>query len=197
LDLTAEDARIARAWAQFRAVATLTTRFNREATAGARKREPEIARDIARLFGDNPEAQARAQSVATRWCRFYGLADTLALEREKRVRGDWRDMFLLGLAALVCFEVYSHLFPKNLLLFDYAAILAVVFIIFFRSRVRQHRERFLDYRALADAFRVGLFWNLLGMRPGPWPAGIAAGADAQPNELAWVRRRCALDLPTA
>jgi hypothetical protein len=202
--VTDDDARAVRAWDQFRAVAALTTRFNREAKARAQKREPEIAKTIAGLFGNNPEAQVRAQAVATQWCRFYGLADTLAREREKRVRGDWRDMFLLAFAALLCFQVYSHLFPINLLLFDYAAISAVILLIFFRSRLRQHRERFLDYRALADAFRVGAFWRLLGIGTGPAPAPSASpqpisAADAypvsQPNELAWVKASLrALDL---
>jgi hypothetical protein len=196
LDLTVEEARSARAWDQFRAIATLTTRFNREAKARAGKREPEIAKDIVRLFGGNAEAQARAETTATQWCRFYGLADTLAREREKRVRGDWRDMFLLGFAALVCFELYSHLFPVNLLLFDYAAISAVVFIIFLRARLRAHRERFLDYRALADALRVGLFWKLLGIGTEPGSTASASSQRvcvaaaypmAQPNELAWVQ----------
>jgi hypothetical protein len=203
-EVTDDDARAVRAWDQFRAVAALTTRFNREAKARAQKREPEIAKTIAGLLGNNPEAQVRAQAVATQWCRFYGLADTLAREREKRVRGDWRDMFLLAFAALVCFQVYSHLFPINLLLFDYAAISAVILIIFFRSRLRQHRERFLDYRAVADAFRVGAFWKLLGLGTGPGTAASAfpqpisvaeAYPVSQPNELAWVKASLrALDL---
>ena len=196
MDLTVEEARATRAWAQFRAVAALTTRFNREAKARAKKREPEIAKDIARLFGGNGEAQARAETTATQWSRFYGLADTLAREREKRVRGDWRDMFLLGLAALLCFSLYSHLFPVNWLLLDYAAILAVVFIIFFHAGVRHHRQRALDYRALAEALRVGVFWKLLGIgteassAPSGPPQRISVASTypmAQPNELAWVQ----------
>ena len=203
-DLTVEEARSARAWAQFRAIATLTTRFNREAKARARKRESEIALDVARLFGGNTQAQARAETAATQWCRFYGLADTLAREREKRVRGDWRDMFLLGFAALFCFALYSHLFPVNLLLLDYAVISAVVFIFFFRARLREHRQRFLDYRALADALRVGVFWKFLGIgtvsgsAPSASPQRISVARAypmSQPNELAWVQATLrALDL---
>ncbi len=196
MELTLEESRSLRAWGQFRAVMALTTRFNREAKGRARKREPEIAKQIARVFGGNAEAQARAETTATQWTRFYGLADTLAREREKRVRGDWRDMFLLGFAALLCFELYSHLFPVNLLLFDYAAIMAVVFVIFFRARLRAHRERFLDYRALAEALRVGVFWKLLGIgeergsAPSTASRRISVAAVypmAQPNEQAWVQ----------
>jgi len=195
-DLTVEEARSVRAWAQFRAVAALTTRFNREAKARARKREPEIAKDIARLFGGNTEAQARAEATATQWCRFYGLADTLAREREKRVRGGWRDMFALAFVALVFFALYSHLFPVNVLLLDYAAVSAVVFIFFSWARLRAHRERSLDCRALAEALRVGVFWKLLGIgtQPGSAPSAppqrisvARAYPMSQPNELAWVQ----------
>jgi hypothetical protein len=196
LESNTSEVRAARAWVQFRAIAELTSRFNREAKAGAKKRAPEIEKNVHRLFGDNPEAQARAHTAATQWCRFFGLTDTLAREREKRVRGDWRDIFLLTLAALVCFAVYSHLFPKNLLLFDYAAIAVVVFIIYGRSRLRQHTERALDYRALAEALRVGLFWKLVaigGESPSaplaaPLPRSVAeAYPAAQPNALAFVK----------
>ena len=79
---------------------------------------------------------------------------------------------------------------------DYAAILAVVFIIFFRAGVRHHRQRALDYRALAEALRVGVFWKLLGIgteassAPSGPPQRISVASTypmAQPNELAWVQ----------
>jgi len=195
-ELTPEEARIAGAWTQFRAVAALTTRFNREARVAAKKREAVIEKNVSQLFAGNPHAHDRGETAASVWCRFYGVVETLAQEREKRVRADWRDMFLLGLVAFVCFAVYSHLFPVNLVLFDYAAIALVVAIIFYRSRLRAHRERFFDYRALADALRVGVFWKLLGIgsHPGAGPQALPqyrsmaeAYPIAQQNELGWVK----------
>ena len=195
-ELSADEARVAGAWTQFRAFTALTTRFNREARTAAKKRETVISRTVSDLFGRNPQAHARGEEVAGLWCRFYGIGETLALEREKRVRADWRDMFLLGFAAFLCFAFYSHLFPVNLLLFDYAAIAVVVGIIFYRSRRFAHRERCFDYRALADALRVGVFWKMLGigMDPGSGPGALPyyrsmaeAYPIAQQNELAWVK----------
>jgi hypothetical protein len=195
-ELSAEEARIAGAWTQFRAFTALTTRFNREARTAASKRDTAISGAVSELFGRNPQAHARGEEVASLWCRFYGIGETLALEREKRVRADWRDMFLLGFAAFLCFAFYSHLFPVNLVLFDYAAIAAVVGIIFYRSRRFAHRERCFDYRALADALRVGVFWKMLGigMDPGSGPGALPhyrsmaeAYPIAQQNELAWVK----------
>jgi hypothetical protein len=195
-EISAEEARIAGAWTQFRAFTALTTRFNREARTAANKRETAISRTVSDLFGRNPQAHARGEEVAGLWCRFYGIGETLAREREKRVHADWRDMFLLGFAAFLCFAFYSHLFPVNLLLLDYAAIAAVVGIIFYRSRRFAHRERCFDYRALADALRVGVFWKMLGigMDPGSGPGApphyrsmAEAYPIAQQNELAWVK----------
>jgi hypothetical protein len=195
-ELSAEEARIAGAWTQFRAFTSLTTRFNREARTAAKKRDATILGAVSDLFGRNPQAHARGEEVASLWCRFYGIGEALAREREKRVRADWRDMFLLGFAAFLCFAFYSHLFPVNLLLFDYAAIAVVVGIIFYRSRRFAHRERCFDYRALADALRVGVFWKLLGigMNSGSGPGALPhyrsmaeAYPIAQQNELAWVK----------
>jgi hypothetical protein len=195
-ELSAEEARIAGAWTQFRAFTSLTTRFNREARTAAKKRDATILGAVSDLFGRNPQAHARGEEVASLWCRFYGIGEALAREREKRVRADWRDMFLLGFAAFLCFASYSHLFPVNLLLFDYAAIAVVVGIIFYRSRRFAHRERCFDYRALADALRVGVFWKLLGigMSPVSGPGALPhyrsmaeAYPIAQQNELAWVK----------
>jgi hypothetical protein len=73
------------------------------------------------------------------------------------------------------------------------------------ARGRRHQERFLDYRALAEALRVAVYWRLVGI--GLRPSGVKAdvtgevpNVDAntvgvlanaypikQPSELAWVK----------
>jgi len=50
------------------------------------------------------------------------------------------------------------------------------------AHFRQHQARYLDYRALAEALRVGIYWRLTG-------AGSVADAypAKSPRELAWVK----------
>jgi hypothetical protein len=66
--------------------------------------------------------------------------------------------------------------------------------------VERHQGRFLDYRALAEALRVAMYWRTLGIASpngearDPLPPGVhdpGTIADAypikQPSELAWVK----------
>jgi hypothetical protein len=69
-----------------------------------------------------------------------------------------------------------------LLLGGYVLAFPLIYGIFRLARARQDQERFLDYRALAEALRVAVFWRL---------NGIGSVADAypikMPRELAWVK----------
>jgi hypothetical protein len=76
--------------------------------------------------------------------------------------------------------------------------------VYVRAALRKDQERYLDYRALAEALRVAVYWKLLGVGsryldakadpPGRQhadinPVGVIANAYPikQPNELAWVK----------
>jgi hypothetical protein len=69
-----------------------------------------------------------------------------------------------------------------------------------RAHKERHQGRFLDYRALAEALRVAIYWRILGIAskkndtPDPLPPDVhdpGTIADAYPikqsSELAWVR----------
>ncbi len=45
----------------------------------------------------------------------------------------------------------------------YVVSFVVIFVVFVRAMLGQHQERFLDYRALAEALRVAVYWKLLGI----------------------------------
>jgi hypothetical protein len=115
-------------------------------------------------------------------------------------------LFGFGLGAIVSFEVLTHLaFDVHSLYWLtglYAAMFVGVFSWFGYARRREHQERFLDYRALAEALRVAVFWKLVGIGWAP-PAGavpVRATVDLssgdsvanaypirQPRELDWVK----------
>jgi hypothetical protein len=96
-------------------------------------------------------------------------------------------------------------FISNFVLAAYSLSIVVIFVFFLRARSGQHQERYLDYRALAEALRVAVYWKLLGIGSGyidaktaprhhhavvkVTPLGIIADAYPikQPNELAWVK----------
>ena len=65
------------------------------------------------------------------------------------------------------------------------------FLWFTWARLREHQERFLDYRALAESLRVAVFWKLVGVAGPKTETGLHSIADAYPikqtSELAWVK----------
>jgi hypothetical protein len=192
-------------WRSFEASVRQTRDFNRDAArllASPRGRI-EAGQSFMQLFEvdkSNPETRAtalKAGTVAPRWCVSYAVADALARHWRNVVRRDWRWLSGLGLFAFACFEAFSYLAPAAqglsgvpfagrladlALLSGAVAALAAVFVLYRIAIARRHWERSLDYRALAEALRVAVFWKL---------AGIDGGADAwpvrMPGELAWVK----------
>ncbi len=203
------------AWETFAVLIALTRQFNREAAllATAGRGAAQMAQSFAYLF-DDPEAKASGQAdpgqmalaLAPRWSRLYSIADTLANECQVQFKRDWRLLLGLTFAAFACFALFSHVgAERDVLLIAYSVAYVGIFLIFLRARWGRHQERFLDYRALAEALRVAVYWRLvgIGLRPSDVKAdasGDGSNVDAhtvgvlanaypikQPSELAWVK----------
>jgi hypothetical protein len=201
-------------WIAFEAKAGLTRRFNREAAKldASSDGKQRLDTSLSDLF-DDPDrtltgepAKTRAMQLIPHWCRLYQIADTLAQERQAQFILDWRMLFGLGFLAIASFGVGTHLlFDRHLfwLIGAYGLLFVAIFIWFFNARHHKHQERFLDYRALAEALRVAVFWKLAGIgwptikdpSSKPWSTIDLDSADAvadaypirQPRELDWVK----------
>jgi hypothetical protein len=217
--LPAAERRELEAWESFEVLATLTREFNREAAALAASPagQASLAQSREYLFGESDPGSRHpvspnqvAERHAPRWVRMYTIADTLAQHRQAQFRHDWLMLVGLAFAAFIFFALFSHVGGSrvvfsNVLLAAYSLCFVVLFLVFWHARAGRHQERFLDYRALAEALRVAVFWRLIGigLRPSDVKAdalGHGADVDAntmgvlahaypikQPSELAWVK----------
>jgi hypothetical protein len=189
-------------WTSFRSIVELTQQFNREAEKlRSLERRVRVANSLALLFANGngqPDAAARASAleIAPGWCESYAVADALAQKWQAKFRRGWLWLFALALAAIGFFELFAHFAPvvgyfagehwqhivDTQLLGGYILAFMAIFIIFFFARMRQLQERFLDYRALAEALRIAVFWKLNGIGPiaDAYPIKL-------PKELAWVK----------
>ena len=200
------------AWETFGVLVGLTRQFNREAAALASKERgrTRMTQSLNYLFdGADPPAPGQepkqvALALAPRWSRLYAISDALANACHTQFRRDWFLLFLLTFLAFFCFAMFSYQ-AIELLLIAYSALYGLIFVIFLRARRARHQERFLDYRALAEALRVAVYWRLvgIGLRPSDIKAdaaGDGSNVDAhtvgvlanaypikQPSELAWVK----------
>jgi hypothetical protein len=212
------DRRQAEAWDNFDLQTILTRRFNGEAST--LERDPEGAAKLDTSLNylfDDPEsdkqkkisgesAKKMAMLLIPHWCRLYQIADTLAQKWQAQFKVDWKLLFGLGFLALFGFEVLTHVaFDQHWLywlLLAYVVIFLAVYVCFRHARRHRHQERFLDYRALAEALRVAVFWKLAGIgwtsQGGGAPARTAVDLSSgdsvansypirQPRELDWVK----------
>src|SRR5262245_18263050 len=197
--LSADERRELDAWETFEALTTLTVQFNREAAAlGAPSQQHPIDTSLDAMFAgaqplgiDADAAKRCAMERAPRWCRMYAVADTLARGRHQEFRRDWIYVYAFALLAFLCFALFSHAgVLSTLFLVLYVAGFVGIFIVVLRGQIGRHQERFLDYRALAEALRVASFWRIVGIGSAQFDtSGAIANAYPirQASELAWVK----------
>ena len=213
--LTREQREELEAWEDFEALVKLTSHFNREAAALVASSDGATLMDksVHYLFDatDEPPSVAPAEARqygtdrAPRWCRLYSIADALAQKRRKQFRLDWRRVYVLAFTALCLFGLFPlpNLTPffewaANPILVLYSLTFAALFAVFVHSHLGEHQVHFLDYRALAEALRVVIYWKLAGIaarhsddRPTLAIGTLGAVADVYPmnqaGELAWAK----------
>jgi hypothetical protein len=207
--LSEEERRELESWETFEALGTLTRTFNRDAARLSVPGRPDQASaSLEALFAfsspspiDGNAARQLTMERAPRWCRMYAIADALAQRWQVQFGRDWLHIFIWALLAFLCFAFFANVGAfSNVLLVLYVLGFMGIVVVVGRAHVERHQGRFLDYRALAEALRVAMYWRLLGIAspngaaPDPLPLGVhnpSTIADAypikQPSELAWVK----------
>ena len=215
--LPAAERRELQNWENFAAIVALTRHFNSDAATLLRdaRRQERYSRSLDNLFTDaqpgavvDVEAKKHALDVAPLWCHLHSLADTLAQERQRQFKWDWKLLFSWAFVAFFFFAIFTHaathVGPMIIaaLLAAYSFSFLIIIVVFLRAVRGRHQERFLDYRALAEALRVAVYWKLLGIgsRYSDAKTGaaetrgidpLATIAQAYPiqqaTELAWVK----------
>lgn len=72
-------------------------------------------------------------------------------------------LFILAGVAFVSVEFYAHLSHRPWQLGAYLVLLLTALGVYGVSVKRCHQEAYLDYRALAEALRVSVFWSVAGL----------------------------------
>jgi hypothetical protein len=136
-------------------------RFNRDAGRVTRRHADKVAVNCGYLIPDDEAAALPA--CVQRLRQHYGQADTAAL-----VFQTWHwwivlALFGLALAAVLCLEVHAHSWSSPVMLYWYLGLLLAGYVAFRITWWREHQGRWLDYRALAEALRVQVYWRWAGL----------------------------------
>ena len=135
--------------------------FNR-GVAELKHRSPHLIA-TSRSYVLPDETAARLTPGLRELFEFYALADAAAIAFQTRVKRLVRSLFVIGPLALICLEVYAHLWSHWPALAGYLVLLAVGYWMFAMARRSEWEGRYLDDRALAEALRVQFFWRWAGL----------------------------------
>ena len=207
--LSEEDRRELESWEMFDALTTQTRTFNRDAARlSAPGRPDQTAASLEALFAfpspspaDGSAAREITFARAARWCRMYAIADALAQRWQIQFGRDWFQIYLWALFAFLCFVFFTNAGAfSNARLMLYVLGFVGISVVVWRAQKGRHQERFLDYRALAEALRVAIYWRILGIASPNRDVSLSLAADVhdpgtiaggypikQASELAWVR----------
>jgi hypothetical protein len=137
---------------------------------------------------DQDGLSGRSRAVLRR----YAVLDTMAMRYRDRTYRIFLGLLACSLAAMVVLEVFAHVLPEHLplgaverrtiWLFPIFWILA--YLLWLWAHLREYQKKFHDYRALAEALRVQVFWTLLGLQDPIERVYLYK----QRGELEWIRR---------
>lgn len=139
------------------------------------------------MFAPRSQISSNAQKLilheAPLFCATYAMADLLARYYQKRFIIVWQTLFILAFFMAVALGVPS-IFPgtKSYWLVVYQGLFFCSFAIYLFAHRREYQAKYLDYRALSEASRVGVFWKIAEIEQ--------SVADAYPlcqmPELSWI-----------
>ena len=170
--LSEEELRELESWETFEALTTLTRIFNRDAArlsvpvaATRRAQASRLCLRFPRRYRQNGSAARQiTMERAPRWCRLYAIADALAQRWQIQFGRDWFHIYVWALFAFLCFVFFANVGAfSNVLLILYVLGFLGIVVAVGRAHVERHQGRFLDYRALAEALRVAMYWRILGI----------------------------------
>jgi hypothetical protein len=158
-------------------------RFNRDAMAMTRVTDAARTPDIR----CSPGTRAAASQIDLR----LQTADRLAIRFQRRSFQCLRLALCLGLCSVAFFRLHEQGPTFRPLLIPALSCLTMAYGVYLWSaRIRDYQNRYQDYRALAEAFRVQYWWTVGGIRQcvqAQYPRKCR-------GELGWIRR--AMLMPT-
>lgn len=157
-------------------------RFNRE--AGASKIESQARAGAQSLLSPQDMALLDQGPVLQYTRSLFGAADALALRCRNWTHAAMISIFLSIALAAIALALYSNLFQTQAALYAaFLALVAVAFGINLAVSRKRMQDRFQDYRALAEGFRVQFYWQLAGISESVYDHYLAR----QQGELDWIR----------
>jgi hypothetical protein len=169
----------------FETICRRTEELNADAVASAKQMTK--ARQTSRGYLMSTLRDAAAVEPLAPTIELYTFADTLAGSFQRRTIYALRTLFVLVFLAVMSFALFAHeafgRAPERPLLITYLLLFLAAWLVHLWASWRRYQDRYLEYRALAEALRVQFYWYVAAIDD--------SAADRclphQSYELDWIR----------
>jgi len=156
-------------------------------SAGTALAHPQQSHRKGDLLEDFPAGLAPPES-AVFTAQLFNIADRLAVHFQKRVNRSLLAIHTLAVMMGLVFLVYSEYSVPRIVLWGFLVLFFAGVTLHATGNRRQWHRKYLDYRALAEALRVQLYWNLAGVVEARSVAFAYENfLQKQDVELGWIR----------
>ena len=139
------------------------------------------------LLDDFPPGLTPPESAVFN-AQLFSIADRLAVHFQKRFNRSLFAIHTLAVMMGLVFLVYSGYSTPQYVLWIFLALFFAGVVLHTTGNRRQWHRKYLDYRALAEALRVQLYWNLAGVVEARSVAFAYENfLQKQDVELGWIR----------
>jgi hypothetical protein len=157
-----------------------TTAFNRD----TRKYMREILAETRPLAKPGANLPVSVQRIDA----FFRSADWLAIHCQKQFLAALRATHALVFLMAMMFLFYSDIASSRFFMAAFGVCLALAVVLRARAARHRWRERYLEYRALAEGLRVQFYWGVAGVTSGSLTKYAHDNfLQRQDIALAWIR----------
>lgn len=160
--------------------------FNSDAANEGVNCDPSVSGTCGTLPSEvvKESCQSADRSKADLASDLFLVADSISMKAQKKRDSIFKGLLALGALAILMAQVYSNVFSYPLVLGAALALSSFGFIWYALVAGHQLEQRYLDYRALAEACKVQYFWKLAGIPD----CASEHFLRLQRDELEWIRQ---------
>lgn len=148
-----------------------------------RQTELQTSKEYLLPTGEIDELPPEAQRFTDALMRRYALADTLALQFQRRTHFMMWVLFILAFATTYLLFLSYGRFQTEWTKPFYPVVIFLAFLIYRYVEWKRFQHKYLDYRGLAEALRIQLFWRLGGIEDSVSDHYVPI----QRTDLLWIR----------
>lgn len=138
--------------------------YNRDAAVFLRRHEEKVKTSAEYLLPRAAVGEIRLSDDECYVRSVFEVADAMAIYNQRRAFNVTRVLHVLPVVAVALNQILGSFVSEPWVAIVYAGLLILGVFIYLIGNWHRWQQKYLNYRALAEAFRVQFFWRLAGVK---------------------------------